>query len=119
MNYAKILFVKLMDWICVRCDQITPGDLMKNQDKMQATYNIKFPIEILFDQMEMGQEFAITGNYPFYDQHLADMGITQIFATQEYTHEHHMWNSIAENDITRVCFKENLQSSYLDREKLE
>ena len=31
---------------------------------MQATYNVKDPIEILFGQMETGQEFAIVGNLP-------------------------------------------------------
>ena len=51
--------------------------------------------------MDMGQEFAITENYPFYDWHLADMGITQIFATQEYTHEHRMWKIIAANELTQ------------------
>ena len=65
MVHAKKLFVKLMDWLCVRCGQITPGDLTKNQGEMQATYNIKEPIEILLDQMDMDQEFAITGNSPF------------------------------------------------------
>ena len=55
MVYAKTLFVKLMDWICIRCGQITPKDLIKNRDKMQATYNIKDPIDIMFDQIETGQ----------------------------------------------------------------
>ena len=39
--------------------QITLVDLMKNQDEMQVTYNFKDPVEILFDLMEMGQEFAL------------------------------------------------------------
>ena len=30
-----------------------------------------------------------------------------------------MWNSITANDLTRGFLKENLQSSYLDREKLD
>ena len=53
---------------------------------MQATYNSEDPIEILFDQIKMGQEFSATWNSPFYDWQLADMDIAKILATQEYTH---------------------------------
>ena len=48
------------------------------------------PIEILFDQIKMGKEFEIAGNYPLTDRRLSDMGISQILATQEYTHAYHM-----------------------------
>ena len=82
---------------------------MKNQDKMQAIYNIKDPIEILFNQMYTGQEFTIAGNYPFSDRHLEEMGVFKILATQEYKHAYHMWKIIAENDRTWVRFKEHLQ----------
>ena len=47
------------------------------------------------------------------------MGVTQIFATQEYTHKYRMWKSITANERTWVCFRGNLQYSYLDKEKLE
>ena len=40
MGYAKKSHIKLMDWIYIRYIKITPGYLMKNQDKIQVTYNI-------------------------------------------------------------------------------
>ena len=49
---------------------------------MQAMYNVKDPIEIMFDQMDIGQEFEIAGNLPFSGRHLVDMGVTKIFATR-------------------------------------
>ena len=49
MGYANTLFVKLMDWLYVSHVQMTPGDMMKNQDAMLATYNVEEPIEIMFD----------------------------------------------------------------------
>ena len=67
--------------------------------------------------METGQEFAITGNSPIYDQNLEDMGIVQIFETQEYIHAYRIWKNIAANECTWVDFKENLQEAYLDREE--
>ena len=48
---------------------------MWNQYNTQAMYNVEDWIEILFDQMKMEQEFAIAGNLPFSDTHLADMGL--------------------------------------------
>ena len=72
-----------MDWIYVQYSQITPGDTMQNQEDMQGTYNAEDPIDVLFDQIDMEQEFAVAGNSPFSDQQLADMGVTNIMATQE------------------------------------
>ena len=56
---------------------------MQNQEEMQGTYNAEYPFDILFDQIEMEQELAVAGNSPFSDQQLADMGVTNIMATQE------------------------------------
>ena len=54
MGYTNKPFVDLMDWLYVWYRQITPGYLIRNQDKMQATSNVKERIEILFLQMETG-----------------------------------------------------------------
>ena len=55
MGYDNKSFVEFMSWLHVWYSQIMPRDLIMNQEKMQATYNIKDPIEILFDQIEMIQ----------------------------------------------------------------
>ena len=55
MGYANNYFVNMMEWMYAWCGQITPGDLMRNQEEMQATYNFQDPINILFDQIKMGQ----------------------------------------------------------------
>ena len=109
MGYANKSFVDLMDWIYVRYVKIMPGELMHNQDEMRSTYNFKLPIEILFNQMQMGQEFAISGNSPFFDQKLAYMRVTKILATQEYTHVYFMWKIIADDDHTMLQFEAHLQ----------
>ena len=49
---------------------------------MQAIYNIEDPIEILFYQMETGQEFAIAGNSPLSVRQLEDLSVSKILATQ-------------------------------------
>ena len=55
MGYENKSFLYLMNWLYVSYVQIIPGDLISNQGEMQATYNVKYPIEILFVQMETGQ----------------------------------------------------------------
>ena len=44
MGYGNKYFVELMEWIYVRYVQIMPVYLMRNQEKMQATYNVLDPI---------------------------------------------------------------------------
>ena len=41
MGYANKSFVEVVEWLCVGYFQITPGCLMRNQDKIQVTYNSK------------------------------------------------------------------------------
>ena len=76
-------------------------------------------IEILFDQIETGQEFAIAGNSHFTDRQLADMGIYQTPVTQECTHAYRMWKIILENERTWVSFRTNFKEEYLYWEELE
>ena len=119
MGYANKSFVELIDWIYVRYGQITPVDLTRNQGKMKSMYNVEDPIEILFYQMDTGQEFTIAGNSSFSDWQLADMGVAKIVATQEYTHEYRIWKIIAADEHTWVRFKAHSQESYLYREEPE
>ena len=48
---------------------------------MQATFKVKYPREILFDQIDTGQEFVIAINSPFFEMSSLDMGVTKILAT--------------------------------------
>ena len=77
---------------------------MKNQDTMQAAYHIEELIEIRFGQMDTSQDFAIEGNSPFSDRQSADMGITQILATQEYTHAYRTCKIIYADERTWLRF---------------
>ena len=78
MGYTNTYFVKLMDRLYVRYGQITPGELMQNQEYMHTMYNVKYPIDILFDQIKMGHEFSVAGNSPFL------ITIWQIWASQKF-----------------------------------
>ena len=44
MGYENKFFIKFMDWLYGRYDQLTLGYLMSNQDKMKATYKVEGPI---------------------------------------------------------------------------
>ena len=69
--------------------------------------------------METGQESAIVGNSPFPDWQMVEMGVTKIFAKQEYTHVYLMWKSVQTNQGIQVRFKEYFQKAYLDRDALK
>ena len=55
---------------------------MQNQEEIQATYNVKNPIDILFYQIDTGQESAVAGTSPFSDRQLAEMGVAKFLSTQ-------------------------------------
>ena len=51
MGYSNKFFIELKDWLYVRYGKIISVDLIPNQEETQASYKIKDPIEILFDQI--------------------------------------------------------------------
>ena len=121
-------FFELMDWLYVQYVPITPLHLIQNQEEMQATYNIKDPIKILFDQIKMGQDFYIPGNSPFSDHYLADMGVKKILQRRNI----HMCIScgrVLRKKIARGCsssrifrkptWTENISSRRLERQAME
>ena len=67
MGNGNKYFVEFMDQLYVIYGKITPGDLMKKQYTMQAAYQVEETIEIISNQIDMGQEFTIAGNSPFSD----------------------------------------------------
>ena len=75
-RYTNKTIVELMDWIYICYGQITLGELMKNQDTIQGLFHVEDSIEILFDQIKTGQEFAIAGKYCFTDCQISDTGIS-------------------------------------------
>ena len=93
-------FIELMDCLYLQYSQITPVDLMQNEEETQETYNAEDTTNILFYQIETGQELLVSGNSSFSDRQLADMGVEKILATQKYTHAYCMWKSIADDDCT-------------------
>ena len=73
----------------------------------------------MLDKMKTGQEFSIAGNSPFSNRQLAEIGISKILATQEYTHVYCMWKILADDDCTWVKFRVHLHDAYLERKQLK
>ena len=44
--------------------KISDNDLRMNDKRMNAPYGVNLPIEILFDQVEDGMDYADAGNHP-------------------------------------------------------
>ena len=59
MGCANKTLVEQMNWLYTRYGKIRLRDLMKNQDKMQTSYHVEEVIEIIFDEINTGQEFLI------------------------------------------------------------
>ena len=109
MGYTNTYFVKLMDRLYVRYGQITPGDLMQNQEYMHTMYNVKYPIDILFDQIKTGQEFAVAGNSPFL------ITIWQTWASQKFCRCKNIHMHLARGRVSRQIIRREYGSSLISR----
>ena len=72
---------------------------------MEASYYPKKPIDILFNQIEDGQCFAVSAKAPFSKQHLLDMGELLIVKNGAYSDSYTKWRAKRSNPRTWANFK--------------
>ena len=62
--YANLTTKKLLTYLFTTYGRITGNDLRLNDASMNRAYGVNLPIEVLFDQIEDGMNYADAGNHP-------------------------------------------------------
>ncbi len=65
IGYANVSTKELLAHLFKTYGQINGGDLRKNEEVMNTPYDVNLPIEVLFNQIEDGMDYADAGNHPF------------------------------------------------------
>ena len=74
IGYANITTKALLTHLFTTYGKISGNDLRLNTVKMNTAYNVNLPIEVLFDQVEDGMEYADAGSHPFTPEQIVMTG---------------------------------------------
>ena len=64
IGYANVTTKKLLNHLFATYGKITGNDLRVNDTRMNASYDVNLPIEVLFDQVEDRMDYVDAGNHP-------------------------------------------------------
>ena len=105
IGYANVTTKQLLAHLFTSYGNITSGDLRQNDVKMNMAYDVNMPIEVLFDQIEDGMDYAAAGNNPKTPEQIVMTGQQLITETGMFTDEIKIWKRLPALDKTWTRFK--------------
>ena len=93
IGYANVTTLELSTHIYTLYAKINAADLEKNTSRMKMPYDINFPIETLFDQIEDTIEFFAAGNAPYTPAQVVNVAYNVVFMTGMVNDDYKLWKS--------------------------
>ena len=94
IGYANVSTKELLAHLFTTYGQINGGDLRKNEEVMNTPYDVNLPIEVLFDQIEDGMDYADAGNHPFTPAQIVMKGQQLIQETGMFQDDMKAWKRL-------------------------
>ena len=105
IGYANVTTKALLTHLFTTYGKISGNDLRLNTAKMNTPYDVNLPIEVLFDQVEDGMEYADAGMHPFTPQQIVMTGQQLLQETGMFADDLKIWKRLPLLDRTWVRLK--------------
>ena len=105
IGYANVTTKALLAHLFTTYGTINGGDLRRNEAAMNTPYDVNLPIEVLFDQIEDGMDYADAGNHPFTPAQIVMKGQQLIQETGMFPDDMKVWKRLPDNDRTWARLK--------------
>ena len=105
IGYANVSTKELLAHLFVTYGKINGGDLRRNEAVMNTPFDVNLPIEVLFDQIEDGMDYADAGNHPFTPAQIVMKGQQLIQETGMFPDDMKAWKRLPDNERTWDCLK--------------
>ncbi len=92
-QYSNVTPLQLLTHLRTTYGQVTSDDLTANFNRMTAPWNPPTPIEVLFEQLKEGQEFANEGKETIQDSQLMRLAYDNIKATGLFNEQCRTWRN--------------------------
>ena len=105
IGYANVTTKQLLTHLITTYGKISGNDLRLNDAAMNTAYDVNLPIEVLFDQIEDGLDFADAGNHPKTPEQIVMTGQQLIQETGMFADDLKVWKRLPDQDRTWTRFK--------------
>ena len=116
-GYVNVTPIALLDHLWKKYGTIDDTDLTANEARMKTPWNPPAPIEDLFKQLKVGQEFAIKGKEEIPDAIMLRYGYNNIKQTGLFTSYNTKWRDKDEGDKTWENLKTHYAAAHNDLKK--
>jgi hypothetical protein len=118
-QYSNVTPLELLTHLKNTYGQVTSDDLTTNYARMTEPWNPPTPIEVLFEQLKEGKEFAAKGNEAFPDTQLMRLAYDNIKATGLFNEQCREWRKKPAQDKTYENLIEYFTECDTDRRQNE
>ena len=105
IGYANVTTKQLLTHLFTTYGKITGNDLRLNDASMNRAYNVNLPIEVLFDQIEDGMDYADADNHPKTPAQIVMTGQQLIQETGMFADNLKLWKRLPDLERTWTRFK--------------
>lgn len=113
-GYANIPTLELLTHLYNVYGNIQDHDLIKNDQEMKKAYDPNLPIEVLFDQIDRGIDFAAAGKSPYTNNQILYIAVNLIQTTGVFPEAYREWNRKVDEDKTYARFKQFMATAHLE-----
>ena len=100
MGYANITTHQMLTHQYTTYVNITPDELIKNNDRLKTAYDVNQPIERLFEQIEDAVEYADAGHNPYTPLQVVTNAFQLVFQTCLFVQDCKDWKRTRPDDKT-------------------
>ena len=105
IGYSNTPSRDMLSFLFTQYGKITPQALALNNKKFEKEWDPTSPIELLIDQIDSCQEFAIDGGQPYSNEQILNNAYTLIFKSGLFFEDCRRWNALPAANKTWNRFK--------------
>jgi hypothetical protein len=111
-GYAGVTCLRMLTHLYDTYGEITDDDWDANDLRMKAPYDVSQPIELLFDQIDGGMEYAAAAGTPYTTEQVLKIAYNLVARTKMFKDECKIWRTQTANYKTWAQFQVDFAISY-------
>ena len=108
---ANVTIHDILAFLFRNYGNITQYDIEENDKKHKEKWDVNTPIEMIFDQIEDGQDYAAAAGQPYTSSQLLTTAYNLVYATGLFLDDCKAWNRLPPNQKTMENFKTTFQQA--------
>ena len=111
VGLANVTIRDILAFLFRNYGNITQYDIEENDKKLKEKWDANPPIEMLFDQLEDAQDYAVAAGQPYSNTQLLTTAYNLVYATGLFFDDCKAWNRLPPNQKNDGKLQDNVSAS--------